>query len=236
MSDRKPTQPGSIEPQSTTNEIHVLEADPNAPDRKHINPLLKMALELGPLLVFFFANARGEWIAERVPFLADIGGPIFVGTACFMIATAIALSVSWALTRTLPIMPLLSGIIVLVFGALTLWLQDETFIKVKPTIINTMFGGILLIGLIFNKSFLGYVFDSAFKLDAEGWRILTFRWGLFFLLMAVINEVIWRNFSTDFWITFKVWGNMPLSIVFTLAQLPLMQRHALPDEAEETKS
>lgn len=235
MSDRKPTQPGSIEPQSGTNEIHVFEADPNAPDRKHINPLLKMALELGPLLVFFFANARGEWIAQRVPFLADIGGPIFVGTACFMIATAIALSVSWALTRTLPIMPLLSGIIVLVFGALTLWLQDETFIKVKPTIINTMFGGILLVGLLFNKSFLGYVFDSAFKLDAEGWRILTFRWGLFFLVMAVVNEVIWRNFSTDFWIAFKVWGNMPLSIVFTLAQLPLMQRHALPDEAEEAK-
>ena len=233
MSDRKPTTPGSTEPQSGTEEFHVFEADPNAPDRKHINPLLKMALELGPLLVFFFANARGEWIAQRVPFLADIGGPIFVGTACFMIATAIALSVSWALTRTLPIMPLLSGIIVLVFGALTLWLQDETFIKVKPTIINTMFGGILLIGLLFKKSFLGYVFDSAFKLDAEGWRILTFRWGLFFLIMAFVNELIWRNFSTDFWIAFKVWGNMPLSIVFTLLQLPLMQRHALPEEAAD---
>lgn len=233
MSDRKPTTPGPTEPQSATEEFHVFEADPNAPDRKHINPLLKMALELGPLLVFFFANARGEWIAQRVPFLADIGGPIFVGTACFMIATAIALSVSWTLTRTLPIMPLLSGIIVLVFGALTLWLQDETFIKVKPTIINTMFGGILLIGLLFKKSFLGYVFDSAFKLDAEGWRILTFRWGLFFLIMAFVNELIWRNFSTDFWIAFKVWGNMPLSIVFTLLQLPLMQRHALPDEAAD---
>lgn len=233
MSDRKPTQSRPIDPQSGDHEIHVFESDPNSPGRKHINPLLKMALELGPLLVFFFANARGAWIAERVPFLADIGGPIFVGTACFMIATAVALSVSWILTRTLPIMPLLSGIIVLVFGALTLWLQDETFIKVKPTIINTMFGIILLGGLFFRKSFLGYVFDSAFKLDAEGWRILTFRWGLFFLLMAVINEVIWRNFSTDFWITFKVWGNMPLSIVFTLLQLPLMQRHALPEEGVE---
>ncbi|MEQ8308680.1 MAG: septation protein A [Hoeflea sp.] len=213
-------------------EAHVFETDPNAPGRKHFNPLLKMVLELGPLLVFFFANARGEWIAERVPFLADIGGPIFVGTACFMIATAIALSVSWALTRTLPIMPLLSGIIVLVFGALTLWLQDETFIKVKPTIINSMFGLILLGGLVFGKSFLGYVFDSAFRLDAEGWRILTFRWGVFFLVMALLNEVIWRNFSTDFWIAFKVWGNMPLSIIFTLLQLPLMQRHALPEEGE----
>jgi intracellular septation protein len=211
----------------------LFERDPNDPKRKHINPALKMALELGPLLVFFFANARGDWIAERVPFLADIGGPIFVGTACFMIATAISLSVSWSLTRTLPLMPLVSGIIVLVFGALTLWLQDETFIKVKPTIINTLFGGILLGGLFFNKSLLGYVFDSAFRLDAEGWRILTLRWGIFFLVMAVVNEVIWRNFSTDFWIAFKVWGNLPLSIIFTLLQLPLMQRHALPEEDEE---
>lgn len=228
MNDRK--QPGS---EATDQEFHVFELDPSDPKRKRINPLLKIVLELGPLLVFFFANARGEWIAERVPFLADIGGPIFVGTACFMIATAIALSVSWALTRTLPIMPLLSGVIVLVFGALTLWLQDETFIKVKPTIINTMFGGILLIGLLFNKSFLGYVFDSAFRLDAEGWRILTLRWGLYFLFMALVNEVIWRNFSTDFWIAFKVWGNLPLSIIFTLLQLPLMKRHALPEESAE---
>jgi intracellular septation protein len=223
MTDRK-------RPEAADQELHIFEADPNDPARKRINPLLKLVLELGPLLVFFFANSKGAWIAERVPFLADIGGPIFVGTACFMIATAIALSVSWVLTRTLPIMPLLSGIIVLVFGALTLWLQDETFIKVKPTIINTMFGVILLGGLVFKKSFLGYVFDSAFRLDAEGWRILTMRWGLYFLLMAVVNEFIWRNFSTDFWIAFKVWGNLPLSIVFTIMQLPLMQRHALPEE------
>jgi len=228
MSDHKQTEAGAAD-----QDIHVFERDPEDPKRKHINPLLKLVLELGPLLVFFFANSKGAWIAERVPFLADIGGPIFVGTACFMIATAIALTASWILTRTLPIMPLLSGVIVLIFGALTLWLQDETFIKVKPTIINTMFGVILLGGLLFGKSFLGYVFDSAFKLNAEGWRILTFRWGLFFLLMAVVNEVIWRNFSTDFWITFKVWGNLPLSIVFTLLQLPLMQRHALVEETGE---
>ncbi|MDF1608179.1 septation protein A [Hoeflea sp. YIM 152468] len=229
MSNRTPAG----EPRSTDDEIHIFERDPGDPRRKKINPLLKLVLELGPLLVFFFANARGEWIAERVPFLADIGGPIFVGTACFMIATAIALSVSWILVRSLPIMPLLSGVIVLTFGALTLWLHDETFIKVKPTIINTMFGLILLGGLLFKKSFLGYVFDSAFKLDAEGWRILTMRWGLYFLIMAVVNEFIWRNFSTDFWIAFKVWGNLPLSIVFTLLQLPLMQRHALPDETAD---
>ncbi|OCW58983.1 septation protein A [Hoeflea olei] len=229
MNDRKQAD----RPAPDDEELQIFEPDPNDPQRKHMNPLLKLVLELGPLLVFFFANSRGDWIAGHVPFLANIGGPIFVGTACFMIATAIALTVSWMLTRTLPVMPLLSGVIVLVFGALTLWLQDETFIKVKPTIINTMFGVILLGGLAFGKSFLGYVFDSAFRLDAEGWRKLTLRWGLFFLAMAVLNEVVWRNFSTDFWIAFKVWGNMPLSIVFTLMQLPLMQRHALPPEDQE---
>ncbi len=237
MSDSNRTGSRPSDPRNDEEDIQIFERDPGDPERKKINPLLKLVLELGPLMVFFFANARGAWIAERVPFLADLGGPIFVGTACFMIATAVALSVSWILTRTLPIMPLLSGVVVLVFGALTLWLQDETFIKVKPTIINTMFGVILLGGLLFGKSFLGYVFDSAFKLDAEGWRKLTLRWGIFFLVMAVVNEVVWRNFSTDFWIAFKVWGNMPLSIVFTLMQLPLMQRHALPEEdADEAKS
>ena len=219
--------------QPDNEEEHFFERDPGDPKRKHINPILKLALELGPLLVFFFANFRGEWLGEKLPFLAQLGAPIFIGTACFMVATAIALTISWALTRTIPIMPVLSGAIVLVFGALTLWLHDETFIKLKPTIINTMFGVILLGGLAFGKSFLGYVFDSAFRLDAEGWRKLTFRWGLFFLFMALLNEFMWRNFSTDTWVAFKVWGNMPLSILFMAAQMPLMMRHALPEEGEE---
>ncbi|MGO4842037.1 septation protein A, partial [Rhizobiaceae sp. 2RAB30] len=114
----------------------------------------------------------------------------------------------WILTRSLPIMPLVSGIVVFVFGALTLWLQDDVFIKMKPTIVNTLFGGVLLGGLLFGKSLLGYVFDSAFRLDAEGWRKLTLRWGLFFLFLAVVNEIVWRMFSTDAWVAFKVWGIM----------------------------
>ena len=228
MTDRKPAEGTSAD-----HEAHLFELDPADPERKRINPVLKLFLELGPLLVFFFANARAEWLAEQYPPLASLGEPIFIASAFFMTATAIALTISWIKLRSLPIMPILSAGIVFVFGALGFWLQDETFFKIKPTIINTMFGLILLGGLYFGKSFLGYVFDSAFKLDAEGWRILTMRWGLFFLIMAVVNEFIWRNFSTDFWIAFKVWGNMPLSIVFTLAQLPLMQRHALPEEGEE---
>ena len=208
----------------------LFERDPSDPERKDINPLLKLALELGPLLVFFFANARGQWLADRFPALGDLGGPLFVATALFMIATAVALIASRLLTGTLPIMPLVSGVIVLVFGALTLYLHDETFIKMKPTIVNTLFGAALLGGLAFGKSLLGYVFDSAFHLDAEGWRKLTFRWGLFFLVLAVLNEVVWRNFSTDAWVTFKVWAIMPITLVFTFSQMPLIMRHTVEQD------
>ena len=204
----------------------ILERDPADPRRKEINPYLKFALELGPLLIFFFANARGEWLAQRFPALADLGGPIFIATGLVMAATAIALAVSWSLTRTLPIMPLVSGVVVFVFGGLTLWLQDATFIKMKPTIVNTLFGAVLLGGLLFGRSLLGYVFDSAFKLDAEGWRKLTLRWGLFFLFLAVVNEIVWRNFSEETWVAFKVWGIMPITIAFTLFQMPLIIRHS----------
>lgn len=204
----------------------ILERDPSDPRKKELNPLLKLALELGPLLVFFFANARGELLVESWPVLGSFGGPIFLATGLFMAATAIALAVSWLLTRTLPVMPLVSGAVVLVFGALTLWLQDEVFIKMKPTIVNGLFAAALLGGLLFGKSLLGYVFESAFKLDAEGWRKLTLRWGLFFVFLALVNEIVWRNFSTDAWVAFKVWGIMPITILFTFSQMPLIMRHS----------
>ncbi|RWK59392.1 septation protein A [Mesorhizobium sp.] len=208
----------------------ILERDPSDPQKQKkeaVNPLLKLVLELGPLMVFFFANARGAWLSQKFPTLAEFGGPIFVATGLFMAATAIALIASWLLTRTLPIMPMVSGVVVFVFGALTLYLQDDIFIKMKPTIVNMLFGGVLLGGLFFGKSLLGYVFDSAFSLDAEGWKKLTFRWGLFFLFLALVNEVVWRNFSTDAWVTFKVWGIMPITLLFTFSQMPLIMRHSL---------
>jgi len=208
----------------------VLEREPSDPNRQEINPLLKLALELGPLLVFFFANSRGEWIVGKFPALASLGGPLFVATALFMVATAIALLASWILTRTIPIMPLVSGAVVFVFGALTLFLQDETFIKMKPTIVNSLFAAVLLGGLLFGKSLLGYVFDSAFKLDEEGWRKLTLRWGLFFIFLAIANEVVWRMFSTDTWVAFKVWGIMPITVLFTMSQMPLIMRHSTDDK------
>ena len=210
----------------------VFERDPADPKRKEINPLLKLALELGPLMVFFFANSRGELLVERFPALGSLGGPLFVATALFMAATAIALTASWVLTRTLPIMPLVSGVVVFVFGALTLYLHSEIFIKMKPTIVNTLFGVVLLGGLAFGKSLLGYVFDSAFKLDAEGWRKLTLRWGLFFIFLAVVNEVVWRMFSTDTWVAFKVWGIMPITILFTMSQMPLIMKHSVDEPSK----
>ncbi|MER8431845.1 septation protein A [Mesorhizobium sp. PL10] len=215
----------------------ILERDPSDPQKKKesVNPLLKLVLELGPLMVFFFANARGAWLVEKFPVLAEFGGPIFVATGLFMAATAIALIASWLLMRTLPIMPMVSGVVVFIFGALTLYLQDDVFIKMKPTIVNTLFGGVLLGGLYFGRSLLGYVFDSAFRLDAEGWRKLTFRWGLFFLFLALANEVVWRNFSTDFWVTFKVWGIMPITLLFTFSQMPLILRHSLDDKTENAE-
>ncbi|UDL87526.1 septation protein A [Mesorhizobium sp. PAMC28654] len=211
----------------------ILERDPSDPRRKTLNPGLKFLLELGPGLVFFFTTIRGAWLAEKFPILNHLGEPILIATAFFMVATALSLSVSWILTRSWPIMPLVSAIVVFVFGALALWLQDKTFAFMKPTIINTLFGATLLGGLVFRRSLLGYVFDSAFSLDAEGWRKLTFRWGVFFLFLAVVNEVVWRNFSEETWLYFKVWGTIPITLVFTLSQMPLILRHSLDDKTGE---
>ncbi|MFD2238675.1 septation protein A [Aureimonas populi] len=213
----------------------IVEQGPNAPGKPQINPLLKFALELGPLVVFFFANNRAEWVVEAFPALGALGGPLFVATGLFMVATLAALAVSYALTKTLPMMPIVSGVFVLVFGALTLWLQDELFIKMKPTIVNGIFAAILLGGLLFGKALLGYVFDQAFKLDQEGWRKLTLRWGLFFIFLAILNEAVWRFTSTDFWVAFKVWGTMPLTIGFMLMQMPLLKRHSLEPLFEERR-
>jgi intracellular septation protein len=173
-------------------------------------PALKLALELGPLVVFFIANARFG---------------IFAGTGIFMVTVLAALAVSYALTRRLPIMAVVSGVIVTVFGSLTLFLHDETFIKVKPTIIYALFGATLTFGLIFRKPLLELVFDSVFNLTDEGWRRLTLRWAVFFFFMAALNEIVWRNFSTDTWVSFKLFGAVPLTFLFAALQYPLLMKH-----------
>lgn len=197
----------------------------SVPPKRHLPPLLKLVLEMGPLAVFFFGNAY----AERLGVAPD--DKLFVATGAFIAATAVALAVHFALLRRLPVMPLVSGVVVLVFGGLTLALQDKTFIMMKPTIVNTLFGLVLLGGLAFNRSLLSVVLDSMFALTEEGWRKLTFRWGLFFLALAVLNEVVWRTQTEDFWVNFKVFGIMPLTIAFALAQTPLLLRHERKDEA-----
>jgi intracellular septation protein len=183
-----------------------------------INPLLKLALDIGPLALFVVANAK-------------LG--IFVATGSFMAAVVAALLVSYAMTRQWPIMPVVTAIVVMVFGGLTLALHDETFIKLKPTIIYALFGGTLLGGYIFDKSFLAIVLDSVFHLTEEGWRKLTLRWALFFFALAVLNEVIWRTQSTDFWVNFKLYGFVPITFVFAAMQYPLLMRHAAEPAAAE---
>lgn len=211
--------------------MQTIESDTTPTKEEKQHPGLKMALELGPLLVFFFGNLRGEWLVGKFPALSAIGGPLLIATALFMVATVISLIISKIVFKHLPVMPFVSGIVVLVFGSLSIWLQDETFIKMKPTIVNTLFGVLLLGGLFFGKSLLGYVFNSAFQLDAEGWKKLTLRWGIFFFFLAILNEVVWRNFSDEAWVNFKVWGTMPITILFTLSQMPLIMRHTVQDAA-----
>ena len=200
-------------------------------DKPQLNPMLKLALDLGPLLLFFFANAKPAlfepWIAPLIPDAVATGerAGIFVATAVFMAAIVAALIVSYALTRRLPMMPLVSAVIVVVFGGATLIFQNETFIKLKPTIIYLLFAGTLFGGLIFRKPLLAMVFDQMFHLSEEGWRKLTIRWALFFLGLAILNEIVWRTQSTDTWVTFKVFGVMPLTFIFAALQYPLLTRH-----------
>jgi intracellular septation protein len=186
--------------------------------RKLVPPLL----ELGPLLAFFLTNGNCQRLFE---YCADEKQRLFVGTAVFMIATVIVLPIYRMLERRWPIMPLVGGFFILVFGGLTLWLQNEMFIKMKPTIVNTLFSAILFAGLAFGRPFLKLMFAAAFRLTNEGWTILTRRWALFFLVLAAVNEVMWRFFSTDTWIASKMVLSMPLTIIFALAQTPLLKRH-----------
>jgi intracellular septation protein len=180
-------------------------------EKNQLNPILKLVLDIGPLVLFFSANARFG---------------IFIATAVFMAAILIALAVSYAMTRHLAVMPLVTAVIVLVFGGLTLILHDDLFIKLKPTIIYVLLSGTLLGGLAFGKPLLGMVFDSVFHLSQEGWRKLTWRWALFFLALAILNEIVWRTQTTDFWVSFKLFGVVPLTFLFAALQVPLLNKYS----------
>jgi len=190
------------------------------PVKRTMHPLVKLATEVGPIAAFFFANAKYG---------------IFTATGVFMVCMVASLIVSYMLVRKLAILPLVTCGFVLVFGGLTLWLNDDLFIKLKPTIINILFAGILFTGLALKKYFLQIVMGEVIQLDLLGWHKLTIRWACFFLVLAVLNEIVWRNFSTDAWVTFKVFGIMPLTMVFALSQVSLLNTHQLAPE-ENKKS
>jgi len=181
-------------------------------EKKQLNPILKLTLDIGPLVLFFAANSKFG---------------IFAATGSFMVAVLIALTVSYAMTRHIAIMPVVTAVIVLVFGGLTLVLHDELFIKLKPTIIYVLFGGTLLGGLAFNKPFLSILFDQMFHLTDEGWRKLTWRWVLFFFALAIANEIVWRTQTTDFWVSFKLFGVVPLTFLFGALQMPLINKYSV---------
>lgn len=180
-----------------------------------MNPLLRLAIEAGPLAAFFIANARGG---------------IMVGTGVFMVATAASLIASWLLERRVPIMPLVGCGFVMMFGGLTLWLNDDVFIKLKPTLVNLCFASVLLVAHFARRNVLRHLFGSVLTLTDEGWRILALRWACFFVFLAIANEVVWRSLTTDDWVNFKVFGIMPLTLVFSAAQTPLIMRHQPPEE------
>lgn len=175
----------------------------------------KLLIEMGPLIAFFIAN----WQAG-----------IFWGTGVFMVATAIALAASWVLTRKIAMVPLVSAVFVALFGALTLWLHSDLFIKVKVTLINALFGAVLLGGAAMGRSYIKLIMGEAVKLTDEAWRTLSIRWGLFFLAMAGLNEIVWRGFTTDQWVNFKVFGLLPLTFAFAIANAPFMTKHMIEEE------
>ncbi|MDX2287527.1 MAG: septation protein A [Hyphomicrobiaceae bacterium] len=195
-------------PKAASQGEHSAETVPPGP------PLAKLVLEVLPLLVFFVVNARAG---------------IFWGTGCFMLATVVSLVASKALIGRIPIMPLVSGFFILVFGGLTLLLHDELFIKLKPTIVNLLFASVLFGGLFFGHSLLKHLFGDVFRLTDEGWRLLTLRWAMFFVALAGLNEFVWRTFSSDTWVSFKLFGILPLTMIFAIAQISLLKRHEIRD-------
>jgi intracellular septation protein len=191
----------------------------NTSEQRTASPGAKLAIDLGPLLVFFLVNGFAP-----VPGMVKI----FYATGAFMAAMLVAMMISYFRYRHISPMLWFSGAMVLVLGGLTIWLHNETFIKLKPTIYYAIAAGLLLFGLLTKRNLLQAVLGSAYPgLSQRGWEILTRNWVLFFVAMAVLNEAVWRNTSTDFWVSFKLWGALPATFVFALANVPMLMRHGL---------
>ena len=176
--------------------------------------IFKLLIDIGPLAVFFVFYTRGDLKTAILP---------------FMIATIIAVLFSYIIEKKIPIMPTAGAVIILIFGGLTIYFDNETFFKMKPTIINLLFAGILYGGIILNKSLLRYLLGAALKLQDEGWDILTKRWIGFFIALAILNEIIWRTQTTDIWVNFKVFGILPITFIFTLTQFSTIKKYQIED-------
>ena len=186
---------------------------PSAPAKRELGTAMRLALDVGPLILFFIANARAG---------------IFTATALFMVAIVIAMAVSYALVRRVSVIQTFSAFMVIVMGGLTIYLHDESFIKLKPTIYYSFVAALLSYGLATGKPMLQSVLGGAYPgLEPEGWRKLTRNWALFFVAMAIANEAVWRNSTTEFWISYKLWGALPATLLFALANVPMLMRHGL---------
>ena len=179
-----------------------------------MKPLYKLLIDIGPLAVFFIFYTRSGLQASILP---------------FMVATVIAVLFSYILEKKIPIMPTVGAGIVLLFGGLTIYFDNDVFFKMKPTIINVLFAVILYGGILINKPLLKYLLGAALKLQEEGWKILTQRWIGFFIALAILNEVVWRTQSTDIWVNFKVFGILPITFIFTMTQFPLIKKYQIED-------
>lgn len=204
-----------------------------------VPPGLKYTLEFGPLVLFLLANFRPKLFAPLlrpvVPatLLDGKNAGLVTATAILMVTSVVALAISFARLRRLPVMPLVTAIMVLVFGGLTLYFDDKSFIQIKVTIIYALFGAALLGGLLFKRALLAVLFESAMKLTERGWTVLTLRWGMFFLFLAGLNEVMRRVLTWDHWVLFKFPGAMIVIFAFTFAQVPFIMRHELKGQAAE---
>lgn len=191
--------------------------------RRMMNPVVKLALELGPVAIYFFAYRR---FADGVTVGGTEYGGVVAATAVFVPVLLISLVISWLLTRTLPRMAVFTAIVVVVFGGLTVWLNDDVFTKMRPTVVYGLFAVVLGAGLwVRKRSYLKYLIGEMMPLDDEGWLKFTRNWVVFFVLMAVLNEIVWRGFDEAVWIWLDTFGQMILTFVFIATQFPLLQRH-----------
>ncbi len=182
------------------------------------NPLFRIGVDMGPLLIFFVTYLFTD---------------IFVATGAIMVATVIAVLIGYVGEKRIARMPLISGILLMVFGGMTLMLQDIRFLYVKPTIVYLLFASILFVGLLTGRPLLKFLLQEAFDLTEEGWSKLTWRWTGCFVLLAGLNEIVWRNFSQDFWVSYKVFGVLILIAIFTSSQIPMLTKHTIVDETTE---